>query len=315
MKGIDSPEMNWTTMDDATLIHPTKNKIGRTDKRSAIRQQISYNRCTTKMDSTLLPPAFPAPWASEWGQDRFGLYMDLNYQGIRQRFRWIIPGIFLMGSKKSEPESSDNETQHQVTLSHGFWLADSACTQALWIVVMGKENNPSRFQDTANLPVENISWNQVQQFITQLNKLYPELFVRLPTEAQWEYACRASTTTPFCFGENITPEQVNYNGNYPYAGGEKGLYRGRTVPVKSLLPNPWGLYEMHGNVWEWCTDWYEEKYSTRAVTDPVGPADGTFRVLRGGSWNFNGGEVRSAYRFRRGPVNRLIDIGFRLTLG
>jgi len=264
------------------------------------------------MDSTLLPPIFPAPWASEWGQDRFGLYMDLNYQGIRQRFRWIMPGTFQMGSPETEAERYNNETLHEVTLTQGFWLADSACTQALWTAVMGV--NHSRIQEDPDLPVENVSWLDVQQFIEKLNTLFPDFHANLPTEAQWEYACRSGTQTPFSFGENITPEQVNHDGNHPYAGGEKGLYRGRTVPVKSLPPNPWGLFEMHGNVWEWCADWYAGEYPKQAITNPLGPDQGTSRVLRGGSWNDFGWHTRSAFRLRHVPVRNYGYFGFRLAL-
>lgn len=263
----------------------------------------------------LLPDLFPAPWANEWGQDRFGLYMKFDCQGIRQRFRWILPGTFLMGSPGGEPERQPwetDETQHEVTLTKGFWLADTTVTQALWNTVMPK--NPSRFHDNENNPVDAVSWNDAQEFIQRLNDNYSALNVRLPSEAEWEYACRAGTQTPFSFGNNITPEQVNYDGNYPYTGGGKGLYREKTVPVQSLPPNPWGLYEMHGNVWEWCADWYD-KYPQQAVTDPHGPDNGEYRVLRGGSWDFNGWIVRSAQRFRYEPDDRDVIIGFRLAQG
>ena len=116
--------------------------------------------------------------------------------------------------------------------------------------------------------MERVSWNDVQGFLARINELVPGLDLVLPTEAEWEYACRAGTETPFSFGETITPEQVNYNGDYPYAGGKKGLYRQETVPVASLPANPWGLYEMHGNVWEWCADG-QRSYTADAVTDPV----------------------------------------------
>lgn len=142
------------------------------------------------------------------------------------------------------------------------------------------------------------------------------LKAQLPTEAQWEYACCAGTDTPFSFGDNITPEQVNYEGNYPYAGGKKGLYRQKTVPVKSLPANPWGLYEMHGNVWEWCQDAWQEKLPAKPVTDPEGAGGDTGqRVVRGGSWLDEGRYCRSAYRLRLSPDLRFNLLGFRLALG
>jgi sulfatase modifying factor 1 len=239
--------------------------------------------------------------------------MALEVAGSGQVFRWIAPGVFLMGSPEGEPERwAERETQHEVTLSRGFWLADSACTQAWWRAVMG--NNPSQFQTDSNHPVETVSWHDAQAFIAQLNAQVQGLQARLPTEAEWEYACRAGTTTPFSFGDNITPEQVNYDGNYPYAGGVKGQYREQTVPVKSLPPNPWGLYEMHGNVWEWCQDWFAN-FSPSPQQDPIGPLEDQYRVLRGGSWRSDGRFVRSANRDWDEPDFRDDDTGFRLALG
>ena len=258
------------------------------------------------------PPYFPESWTSEWGEDRFGLWMTLEFQQAKQTFRWMEQGTFLMGSPESELLRDGDETLHEVTLTQGFWLAESACTQTLWMAVMG--DNPSRFTDDANNPVEQVSWNTVKSFIEKLNQLIPHVDARLPTEAEWEYACRAGTTTPFSFGDNITPEQVNYDGNYPYTGGKKGLYREKTVPVKSLPPNAWGLYEMHGNVYEWCEDWFGD-YAAGLQTDPLGPDTGAYRVLRGGSWIDYGRGVRSAYRYRYEPDRRSRSIGFRLALG
>ena len=225
--------------------------------------------------------------------------------------RWIAPGEFLMGSPESEPERLDNETQHLVILSRGFWLAETTCTQALWQAVMG--NNPSGFQGP-DRPVEQVSWDDVQRFLSRLNAAMPDGGLRLPTGAEWEYACRAGTSTAFWFGDQITPEQVNYDGNYPYAGGQKGMYRERTVSVYALPCNSWGLYQMHGNVLEWCQDWYEP-YPIETVVDPGGPAGGADRVLRGGGWFLVGRLARSAQRNAHDPRHRDANIGFRLARG
>jgi formylglycine-generating enzyme len=261
--------------------------------------------------SRALPTDFPAFWACDWGEDSYGLWMAFRYRAIRQQLRWIVPGEFMMGSPTSEADRDDDETPHRVILSQGFWLADTACTQALWQAVMG--SNPSRFQGE-ELPVEQVSWNDVQDFIERLNTVAPGGGFRLPTEAEWEYACRAGTTTAFWFGDQITPEQVNYNGNYPYAGGRQGLYREATVTVKALPCNSWGLYQMHGNVWEWCQDWYGT-YPKGTIVDPSGPSEGGPRVLRGGCWFIYGRFVRSAFRLHVGPGDRIDDSGFRRARG
>ena len=265
----------------------------------------------------LSPPVFPYAWASDWGEDRYGLWQAFTYKDVRHAFRWIEPGTFMMGSPESEAGRYDDEVQHQVTLTQGFWLADTTVTQALWQAVM--DTNPSGFGNNPNNPVEQVGWNDIQDFIQKLNTLIPSLYAKLPTEAQWEYACRAGTTTPFSFGDSITPEQVNYDGNYPYANGKKGLYREKTVPVKSLPANPWGLYEMHGNVWEWCQDAWQEKLPASPVTDPEGVAGcdqtGVLRVVRGGSLYSRGRYCRSACRLRDEPADRLDGVGFRLLLG
>lgn len=259
----------------------------------------------------LFPKPFPHAWAGDWGEDSQGLWMSLILRGVRQSFRWIAPGRFMMGSPKDEPERYDDELQHEVILTKGFWLADTTCTQGLWSAVMG--GNPSEFKGERR-PVENVSWDDCQKFLEKINGLVPDLELRLPMEAEWEYACRAGTETPFSFGENITTDQVNYDGNNPYAGGKKGEYRQETVEVKSLLGNSWGLYEMHGNVWEWCSDW-EGEYPKERVVDPTGPEKGSGRVLRGGSWIRVGRNARSASRFARRPASRNSFYGFRLARG
>ncbi len=262
------------------------------------------------MNPSLLPSDFPAPWASGWGQDRYGLWQSFTVNEVTQVLRWIMPGTFTMGSPRQDTDSlGGDETRHEVTLSHGFWLADTACTQALWRVVLGE--TPSRFKGDA-LPVERVSMQDVvERFLPALNRLIPGLEAGLPTEAQWEYTCRAGTQKPFSFGEMITTDQVNFNGNIRYTGGEKGEYRERTVDVKALPANDWGIYQMHGNVWEWCADWLGD-YPREALTDPVGPPEGSARVLRGGSWIDVSGYCRSAYRYSREPDHHYDSIGFRL---
>jgi len=251
-----------------------------------------------------IPPA----WADAWGQDDISGWVAFEFNNISQRLRWVPPGSFLMGSPESEAGRWDAEgPQHQVTISQGFWLFETPVTQVLWEAVMG--NNPSYFQSPQR-PVENVNWHKVQEFIAKLNAALPGLELSLPTEAQWEYACRAGTQTPFYFGDNITPEQVNYNGDYPYNDAPKGLYREETVPVKSLPHNAWGLYEMHGNVWEWCKDYWGD-YSAKAQTDPIGPTSGGSRVVRGGSWRSYARSARAAYRFNLVPGFSLYFQGFR----
>jgi formylglycine-generating enzyme required for sulfatase activity len=252
------------------------------------------------------------PWAHTIGRDGYGLYAEFSVGTHTQRMRWLQPGRFLMGSPLDEPERFDDEKQHEVVLTEGFWLADTACTQGLWQAVMG--DNPSGFKGDDNLPVKTVSWEDCMKFIGRINGMLPGLDLRLPSEAQWEYACRAGTTTPFSFGTQITTGQVNYNGSYPYHGGPKGEYREKTVAVKSLPCNNWGLYEMHGNVWEWCRDWYG-RYESGTLIDPEGPATGVDRVLRGGSWISFGRSARSARRLGLDPGRRDDDFGLRLSRG
>jgi formylglycine-generating enzyme required for sulfatase activity len=244
--------------------------------------------------------------------DRFGLFAYIGFYGrVMQRFRWLEPGRFLMGSPSDEAEREawGKETQHEVRLRKGFWLADTAVSQELWQFVM--RSNPSRFQGR-ELPVDSVSWQDAQLFLQRLNAMVPGLAARLPTEAEWEYACRAGSNAPFAFGSQITPEQVNYNGSYPYQGGQKGQFRKQTVAVGSLPANAWGLHEMHGNLWEWCHDWWQEDLGSDAAVDSQGPEQGEFRVVRGGSWFLGGKGVRSAVRGRFAPTFRNDRVGFRI---
>ena len=253
----------------------------------------------------------PWPWASDLGVDGYGLWARLEVGGAGQRMRWILPGRFLMGSPEDEPERFDNETQHSVELTQGFWLGETAVPQALWAAVMGE--NPSDFQGD-DLPVEQVSWNGCQGFLAKLGARLPGFHPALPSEAQWEYACRAGTRTPFSFGADLDTTKANYDGDFPYAGGPKGEDRGRTLPVRSFEPNPWGLYQMHGNVWVWCADWFGA-YPEGEATDPTGPAGGRRGVLRGGSWFNFGRLLRSAFRLGYEPDIRYRSIGLRLAGG
>ena len=265
---------------------------------------------TSIRQHTHYPEAFPLSWATGWGEDEFGLWMAFSYKGQRQQFRWCEPGTFLMGSPEDEPERLTSETQHEVTLSKGFWVADTVVTQGLWEAVMN--DNPSNFKGES-LPVETVSWDDTQMFIGALNRMKPELKLCLLTETQWEYACRAGSTTPFCWGEQINSELVNFNGIEPYNKGRKSKFRESTVDVKSFHQNNWGLWQMHGNVWEWCLNRYET-FSIVSITNPEGPKSGSYRVLRGGAWTSIGRYCRSAYRNRNSPDYLRNDVGFRLAL-
>lgn len=215
---------------------------------------------------------------------------------------WIDPGNFSMGSASGG--DNDERPVTMVTLSRGFWLAQTEVTQAQWQAVMG--SNPSNFKGT-NLPVEQVNWTEAMEFCRKLTereraagRLPAGYAYTLPTEAQWEYACRAGTT-----GE--------YAGDLNAMAWYKGNSGDQTHPVAQKQPNAWGLYDMHGNVWEWCLDWYGD-YPGGSVTDPKGAASGSYRVNRGGSWRFFAAFCRSANRDRAGPGIRWGNLGFRLAL-
>jgi len=262
------------------------------------------------------PPIFPATWATAWGEDRYGYWQAFEVKGVSQVMRWIVPGTFLMGSPESEVGRRGNETQHEVILSKGYWLADGACTQELWRTVMG--GNPSEFQDDLQNPVEQVSWYDCQNFIQKINKaLRDELTLRLPSEAEWEYACRVGADKVFSFGGDLGSKQANFHGGYPYGDMVKGEYKERTVPVYSYSPNSWGLWQMHGNVWEWCQDRWS-KYPEELVIDPKGEREHVRpgrRLLRGGSWVDHGRLLRSASRYVLSPDYHLAYLGFRLAGG
>jgi formylglycine-generating enzyme required for sulfatase activity len=226
---------------------------------------------------------------------------------IGMKFAWIPPGNFVMGSPNEEKARIGDEMQHKVTLTKGFYMGVYTVTQEQWKEVMG--NNPSQFKGEKNLPVDNVSWNDCQEFIKKLREKDKKLY-RLPTEAEWEYSCRAGTKTPFHFGETISTKQANYNGQFIYGDGTKGIFREKTTPAGSFPANSWGLFDMHGNIGQWCQDWYG-RYSQGEVTDPQGPEKGPARVLRGGGWAGRPENCRSACRAMNPPSDGIF-CGVRL---
>ena len=236
------------------------------------------------------------------------LTLDLG-NNVTMRLALVPAGKFLMGSPKDERERAADETQHEVAISKPFHMGIHTVTQEQYKQVMGK--NPSHFKGAKN-PVETVSWVDAAEFCKNLSQTTGKTLVP-PTEAQWEYACRAGTTTPFNTGEIINTAQANYCGNHVYGNGQKGKYREATVAVGSFKPNAFGLYDMHGNLWQWCADWHGEDYYVNSPkTDPPGPATGQSRVLRGGSWNLHPRYCRSAFRGWVEPDLRSFYIGFRV---
>jgi formylglycine-generating enzyme required for sulfatase activity len=273
----------------------------------------------------------PEPWAVEWGEDRYGVFTGFAFAGVIQRMRWIPPGRFLMGSPEGEAGRFDGEgPQHEVELSRGVWLGETPCTQALWQAVMG--TNPSEYI-SADRPVEQVSWDDCKGFVERLNILVPGLAVRLPTEAEWERACRAGTTGATWVGElevrgeNDAPQLdaiAWYGGNSGNGfelpnGSDSSTWpskqfphtRAGTRPVGRKLPNPLGLFDMLGNVYEWCEDWHG-LYDPALVVDPRGPASGSDRVRRGGSWRSYAGSIRAAARHALAPARGADYLGLRL---
>ncbi|MBF0136520.1 MAG: formylglycine-generating enzyme family protein [Magnetococcales bacterium] len=264
--------------------------------------------------STVILVSFALGMGLWWG---YGLWQDhslKNKQLISMEFVSIPAGCFQMGSPDSEKDrDTDEGPVHQVCLD-GFEMGKHEVTQEQWKAVMG--NNPSNFSSCGDeCPVENVSWNDAQKFIQKLNARGVGKF-RLPTEAEWEYAARAGTSTPFWFGDTIHTNQANYNGDYVYGKGKKGIYREKTMPVGSFPANGFGLHDMHGNVWEWVEDWYCEKFYETNEAREWNPlcknnASGN-RVLRGGSWNNNPGNLHAASRNWNWPDDRFGIIGFRV---
>jgi formylglycine-generating enzyme len=258
-------------------------------------------------------PAFPASRGMEGskaGEVR-------EFGGIEMV--WCPPGEFLMGSPEDEVDRREDETQHRVKLTRGFWMAKTECTQPQWEGMTGE--NPSDFTG-ADLPVDYVSWDDVQVWLKKMNELYPLPLGwkwELPTEAQWEYACRAGTETAYSFG-NTTSALSTYanfadkNFTTKFGSGDESQDDGvgnTTASVGKYKPNPWGICDMHGNVFEWCRDWYSVDFNNNEQDDPTGPVSGEYRVSRGGSWDNYPEDCRSAYRFPAMPDDHSFNPGFR----
>ena len=220
-----------------------------------------------------------------------------------------------MGSPSSEKSRDSDEDSVKVTHSQGFWMMETECWQALWVAVMGSTKSSEWTQEYGvgdKYPAYSISHDEATQFARKLNQLLEAegvilgYEVRLPTEAQWEYAVRAGSTTAYCFGDD-----EKKLGDYAWYDKNSG---NKNHPVGTKKPNAWGIHDGHGSVWEWCSDWYDSKYPKGSLTDPVGPTTGSYRLYRGGSWFHGAASCRSAGRHGYDPSLRFHDYGFRLAL-
>jgi formylglycine-generating enzyme required for sulfatase activity len=261
---------------------------------------------TTKRPVNLLDQGGKRPdWVHDLGTDRFGPWVSFQVPGsdLIQRMRWCPAGAFDMGSPDSDKDAGDDEKpQHRVTFAEGFWMFDTAVSEALWTAVTGDALRRPR---GPRFPVMDIAWSEASDFIRTLNAKLPSVDLSLPSEAAWEYACRAGTTTRYSFGDTITKTQVCFSS-------------GTVVPVGSLPANDWGLHEMHGNLWEWCLDHGHGNYDNapndgRAWLDAAAEA-AAGRVLRGGSWFGDAALARSAYRLHSSLYGRT-DVGLRCARG
>jgi len=234
---------------------------------------------------------------------------------LGMEFVLIPAGTFIMGSPSNEPKRGYSEVRHQVVISKSFYMQTTEVTLKQWRALMGKKFF-SKKNVMGNMPVARVSWHDCIRFIKKLNAM-SQWSYRLPTEAEWEYACRAGSSTVYSWGNTIDCGKAMYSNNSLKSGDcldyakKRGLGVNSPAPVKSYPPNAWGLYDMHGNVWEWCQDWFGD-YSASAIVNPVGPYSETKRIRRGGSWFKHGHSCRSANRNFGHPTNRLRTTGFRL---
>ena len=262
----------------------------------------------------------------DWLRKRPQVFTIHVVNSLGMRLILIPPGRFTMGSPEGELERHTDEHLREVEITRGFWMSEHLVTQAQYQQIM--KVNPSHFRlegpghesvrnlDTSNFPVECVTWRRAQSFCQRLSQRAAERragrVYRLPTEAEWEYACRAGTCSPFAFGMSLSSYQANVDGTTPAGRTKKGPYLARTCPVGSYGPNAFGLYDMHGQVWEWCSDWWDPDYLGPTV-DPTGPPQGSRHVMRGGSWYHYPHVCRSAARIRYAEEVGY-DNGFRVVM-
>ena len=271
-------------------------------------------------------------------RDDAGERKTYTVNGVEFAFRLCPAGAFMMGSPESEDGRDDDETLHRVALTKDFWALETPVTVGMFRAFVKDSRykpqgntpkfwNGSKWEErpilswnnygfipSENYPVTCVSWNDAAAFCKWLSKK-TEQFIQLPTEAQWEYACRAGSSTAFFWGDALNGDKANCNGNYPSGTTVKGNYLGKISPVGSYEPNAWGLFDMHGNVYEWCQDWYSENYLNETATDPTGSLYGSCRVRRGGGWFSSAWDCRSARRSFSDPEDRFYGLGFRCVKG
>ena len=283
------------------------------------RGRARANRASARVNASQTTAARSQPladgqapgWASAWGEDDHGPFVDFTIDAVTQRLRWIPPGRFWMGAPDDEPGRWSAEGPvHEVVIGQGYWLFDTPCTQALWEAVMG--DNPSHFKGQ-DRPVEQVEWHQARAFAEALQQRLAEQAagehddggrIVLPSEAQWEYACRAGGQSPWYFGDDEAGL-----GEHAWLLGNAG---GETHPVGQKRPNRWGLYDMLGNVWEWTGDhWHDSYVGAPSDGSPWDDDPGAARVIRGGGWDDPAQYCRCAVRYGDHPDNRVLDLGFR----
>jgi len=298
---------------DALRKHPSIKRLAGTKGESWLSPEVFWK----KVDSWAYWSREQQECSKKTGQPVLRI-IDLP-KGVKLHMVLVPAGEFLMGTAGN----NDREFQHKVKLTKPFYMGQIELTQEQWQAMLGE--NPSNFKGNDRpgapwRPVEQVSWNDInEKLLPKLQSHAPKgMAFKLPTEAQWEYACRSGTTGEFFFGETISADQANYNANYTIGPGRRGRFRQETTPAGMFPPNAWGLHEMHGNVGEWCEDWYDQNFHKQGPAEnPVNrkaPDKGGARVLRGGYWSFNPDSCRSAYRGRSTPGGRDSILGFRLCL-